>query len=446
MNVLKRKKIVTSGLGIGLVVLLALCLGLFIDWETPPFEIRKVYSLPLGENELATVRFVAATDLTGDGRKEVLMSYDVASFIKQQVGGVITHAIMYKEARVLILSSDPADSFQKLWEHDSGLTRQTAAVGDFNGDGKPDVVVGGFKVENVNESPPSMISMVEVLLQREDGSFGTVFTSNIPEFLGPGSIVADDFDGDGRADFVVGGLAMENESPYHAHLFRNENGENFTVAPIALREKITMMDMWKADINRDGSPDLITCVIDRYNKTYLMILLLNDGRGEFEFREFDIFADMGVIDTMVVGDFTGDGYPDVTYTAGGRAYLLRNDQGGFAEPEPTDIQGEGIFMGMMSADFNNDNTPDVLLLEEVVEFREDLKKFEVSTIGHLLLVEEKVGGELSFTRGRAHRFLEGRISSEHAVAAADINDDGWVDLILVCEGGGVYLSLNRPRE
>jgi hypothetical protein len=173
---------------------------------------------------------------------------------------------------------------------------------------------------------------------------------------------------------------------------------------------------------------------------------LNNGRDEFKFQELAVPADR-----IVVEDFTGDGYPDILYTRrgepGDEVYLLRNDQGEFAEPKSINIQHEGrIIRGIISADFNNDNTPDVLLLEEVVKFREDLEKFEASAIGHLLLVEEKVGGELSFTRGWTHRFLEGHISSEHAVAAADIDDDGWVDLILVREDGRVYLALNRPRE
>ena len=448
----RKEKIVILGMCIGFVVLLALYLGLFAGGpETtspdnqgrPPFETKMVYSLPLGENEIVSARKVIVSDLTGDGRKEILVSYDVASCVEQEVEGETTFMLLFKEARMSILSSDTADNFQKSWGYDSGLLRQTVAVGDFDGDGKPDIVVGGFMIENVGDSPQSVTSRVEVLLQREDGSFGKVFSSNIPQFFGPGFIAAGDFDEDGRTDFVVSGLAAENESPYHTYLFHNEGGENFTMSPIALRERVIVEDMWKADINNDGSSDLIIRALDRDNETYSMILLLNNGRGEFDFRELDISPNV-----VTIEDFTGNEYPDIIYTeeniqSGDEVYLLRNDQGKFAESKSINMENERRFVGIISADFNNDNTPDVLLLEIDVEFKIDLERFETSLIWHLLLIEENAG-EFSSTREWSYEFLEGEnISSRHAMAATDINNNGLIDLILVSEDGGIYLALNQ---
>ena len=444
MDMRKKKKIIILGLCIGFVALLAVYLGLFADRETLPFEISKVYSLPLGESEVASVRRVIVSDLTGDGRKEVLMSYDLASYVEQEVEGKITVMLSFKEARMLILSSDGVGNFQKSWEYSSGLTRQTAAIGDFDGDGKLDIVVGGFMIENVGDSPPSFTSRVEVLLQREDGSFDLVFSSGFPQFFGLGLIEAGDFDGDGRTDFVASGGAAENESPYHAWLFHNLGGGNFTMSPIALREGIVVEDMWKADINNDGSPDLVIHTLDFDDETYSLISLLNDGRGEFEFRELDVS-----VVSMVIGNFTGDGYPDIIYTKtdqlGDKVYFLRNDQGEFAEPSPIDIRGGGGWLdAMIAGDFNNDGALDLILLERSAEFREDLGRFETSLIGHLLLTGESTEGELSFTRECSQKFLEEKdLSLEHAAVAADMNDDGWIDLILVSGEGEVYLTLNK---
>ena len=439
----KKKKIIALGLCIGLITFLAVYLGLFADRETPPFETKMVYSLPLGQDEKIDVRYVTAVDLTGDGRKEVPMCYDVYSYEEQMIEGTITFTIRYKEASMLVFLSEGVDNFQKSWEHSSGLSRQTAATGDFDGGGKPDVVVGGFEVENADVFPPLGTSMVEVLLQEEDGVFYNVFSSDIPEFFGPGSIVTGNFDGDGRMDFVVGGLAVESESPYHAYLFHNEGGENFTMSPVALREGIIVEDMWKADIDGDGSLDLVIQAADIDSESHSIILLLNDGRGEFESRELDV-----PVNSMIIEDFTGDGYPDIIYIevtqTGNKVYFLRNKQGEFAEPKLIDIPSEGWIIGMISADFNNDNTPDVLLLEQYVEFREDLERYKTDIIGHLLATEETTEGELSFTREWTHTFLEGKgVSSEHAVVAVDMNEDGWVDLILVSGEGEVYLALNK---
>ena len=438
----KKKKIIILGLCIGFAALLAVCLGLFAHLKTPPFEISKVYSLSLGESEKAGVRYVAAVDLFGDGRKEVLMSYDVYSVEEQMVEGGLSITNHYEETKVVVFSSNTTGDSQKLWEYDSGLTRQTVATGDFDGDGKLDLVVGGYKIENEEEFPTSAISGVEVLLQ-EDGSFDKVFSSNIPKFL-PGSIVTADFDGDGRTDFVVSGLAMENESPYHAYLFHNEGEGDFTMSPIALMEGIVVEDMWQADINSDGSSDLIIHTFDFDDDTYSIILLLNDGRGEFEFRELDV-----PVVSMVIGDFTGDGYPDIMYTntiqSVDKVYFLRNEQGEFAEPSPIDIQGGGGWLDtMIAGDFNNAGALDVVLLERNAGFIGDSGEVETSLIGHLFLIEQTTEGELSFTSEWSQKLLEEKdLSPKYDAVAADINDDGWIDLIIVSGEGGLYLALNQ---
>lgn len=441
MDMRKKKKIIILGLCIGFVALLAVYLGLFAGRGTPLFEVSKVYSLSPGEGDKVDVRYVAAVDLFGDGRKEILMSYDVYSVEEQTIEGELYITYHYKDAKVVVLSSNTTSDFHKLWDYDSGLTRQTIAVGDFDGDGKLDLIVGGFKTEN-EEDPTSIYSRVEILLQ-EGGSFDKVFSSNIPKFL-PGSIVAGDFDGDGRTDFVVGGLAVESGSPYHTYLFHNEGGGDFTVSPIALRTGIGIEDMWKADINSDGSPDLIIRALDFGDDTYSLILLLNDGQGQFEFRELNVPAYL-----MVIEDFTGDGYLDIIYTKtdqlGDKMYFLRNDQGEFAEPSPIDIQGgEGWLDAIIAGDLNNDGALEAILLERSAGFVGDSAEVETSLMGHLFLVEQSTEGELSFTSERSQKLLQEKdLSPAYAAVPVDMNDDGWIDLIIVSANGEVYLALNQ---
>lgn len=438
----KKKKIIILGLCIGFVALLAVYLGLFADRETSPFEVSKVYSLSLGEGEKVDVRYITAVDLTGEGRMEVLMSYDVYSVEEQMIGGMLHLTAHYKEAKVVVFSNNTTGDFQKLWEYDSGLTRQTAAAGGFDGDGKLDVVVGGYEIENEEEFPASAVSEIEVLLQ-EGGSFDKVFSASISKFL-PGGIVTGDFDEDGRMDFVVSGLAVESESPYHAYLFHNEDGGNFTTSPIALRKGIAAENMWKADINGDGSLDLVIRTTYLDSGTHSLILLLNDGRGEFEFRELDVH-----VDSMVIEDFAMNGHLDIIYTKTDqledKVYFLRNEQGEFAESGPIDIQGGGGWLdAMIAGDFNNDGALDVILLERSAEFREDLERVETSLTGHLFLIKQSTEGELSFSREWSQKFLEEKgLSPEYAAVAADINDDGGIDLILVSGEGDVYLALNQ---
>jgi len=217
-------------------------------------------------------------------------------------------------------------------------------------------------------------------------------------------------------------------------------------SPIALRERMVAEDMWGADIHGDGSLDLVIHGTDLENETYPIILLLSDGQGGFEFQEPGVLAGLPFVDPLIIEDFTGNTYPDIIYTkfddTGSEVYLVRNVGGEFAEAEPIGIRSEGIFVGMISADFNNDNALDVLLLESRVEFKEE--KPETNVIGHLIVIEKGPEGELSFTRKWLYKFLEGEdISPKYAVTAADIDNDGWIDLILVSVAGEVHLALNK---
>lgn len=136
---------------------------------------------------------------------------------------------------------------------------QGLAVGDFNGDGKSDVLVTYW---------PG----AAVLLGKGDGNFeAAISTQTTNAHVPPGNItLPGDFDGDGNLDFA-----------YHAYsyvqiVFGNGNGTFQPASPYLSTDGYNG-DMTTADFNGDGRPDL--AVANKYNANSVNILLGSQFSG-----------------------------------------------------------------------------------------------------------------------------------------------------------------------
>jgi hypothetical protein len=152
------------------------------------------------------------------------------------------------------------------------------AVGDVNGDGRPDVATVGKNVANL-------------LLNNGDGTFAAKreFAVKTREsFYGP-DIAFGDLNRDGRADLVVPGATT-------SVLFGQADGTLSAATEYAESSYAVAV----GDLNRDGFPDIVTG-----NQG----ALLNRGDGTF-----DIVPKSGTQDRdfiFALGDLTGDGILDI---------------------------------------------------------------------------------------------------------------------------------------
>ena len=112
-------------------------------------------------------------------------------------------------------------------------------IGDFNGDGKPDLAV-----------PDSGNSTVGILLGNGDGTFGTA--SYLTALSGQKTIAMADFNGDGNQDLAVCDLTSGSIEKY----LGNGNG-TFQGAVSISTGSTSCSDMASADFNGDGNPDLV---------------------------------------------------------------------------------------------------------------------------------------------------------------------------------------------
>jgi len=167
---------------------------------------------------------------------------------------------------------------------DIGDNPSPIAVGDFNGDGVPDLAV----------------STGTVLLGNGDGTF----TATSKPFVGSGAIAVDDFNGDGILD-----LALQNGTV----LLGNGDG-TFTVKatlPVVGNDPLVT-----GDFNGDGIPDLATA---NFNSNTVTLLL---GIGDGTFTAGPTLNLPPEPNFLAVGDFNGDGVLDLAVVGPGDLTIL----------------------------------------------------------------------------------------------------------------------------
>jgi hypothetical protein len=244
----------------------------------------------------------------------------------------------------------PTPSFGPPNWFDEGAGDNLAAVGDFNGDGKPDLAIVGW-----NGGP-----VVSVLLGKGDGTFQAPI-----EFPGRCEPIVGDFNGDGKLDLAK----IDGAAGTVSVLLGNGDG-TFQAGP-SYPAGVAPISIAVGDFNRDGKLDLVVANKGTYANNFAdssVSVLLGNGDGTFQ----PAVAYGPVVNAyyVAVGDFNGDGNPDLAVaTAGvplgggadaGVSVLLGNGDGTFQSAVIYDA-GAGCFW-VAVADFNGDGKPDLVVI------------------------------------------------------------------------------------
>ncbi len=202
----------------------------------------------------------------------------------------------------------------------NGYSYGLPTFADFNGDGKPDLLVS---------VPPA----IEVLFGTGDGSFNLQSqTLSIPAFAGQPcaaarSAVSGDFDHDGNADFAV--LCLHSgddytDGPTALFVYYGNGDGSFSQAMAAAVLDRAYNNVIAAGLNGDKLSDFVLSTNELngapdYRGTAISIVHSLPGR-KFS-AETNLVAGAGFTSTAAA-DFTGDGQPDLLFTNGNLANSL----------------------------------------------------------------------------------------------------------------------------
>lgn len=234
---------------------------------------------------------VAIGDLNGDGKPDLATANNGE--------GVNT---------VSVLLNQRDGSFQPKVDYRTGPSPQSVAIGDVNGDGKPDLATANWTDE---------VNTVSVLWNRGDGSFEP--KRDYRTDGGPDSVAIGDLSGDGKPDLATANFGSS------VSVLLNQGDGSFG-ANVDYRTGRGAESIAIGDLNGDGKPDLATA-----NEAETVSVLLNRGNGRFKAKR-DYRAGEDEANSVVIGDVDGDRKPDLVTSSLGTVSVLLNTGGGGFRP------------------------------------------------------------------------------------------------------------------
>jgi hypothetical protein len=298
-------------------------------------------------------------------------------------------------------------------------TADYLAAADFNGDGALDVAVVNTKI--------NVFGKVSILLGNGDGTFQLPVSYDTGPV--PVAVATGDFNGDRHID-----MAVINTSTGDVSILLGKGDGTFKAAVNYLTET-SPQGITVADFNHDSKLDLAIaneCGNDPQCRAGSVSVLLGNGDGTFQADTG--FLTLGIFPVAVAaGDFNHDGNLDLAAanacgtdptctTTGSVSVLLGNGDGTFQTAMNFNAGPDTVRLAV--ADFNGDHRPDVA----AVNYQ---------------------SGDVSILLGNGDGTLRPAVSfpvgiNPRSVAAGDLNHDQRLDMVVANQlSNTISVFLNR---
>jgi hypothetical protein len=392
---------------------------------------------------------MARADVNGDGLEDIFIA-----------GTQGQPGQLYVQTKAGFILSE-----QTAFTNDTLSETACALFFDADGDGHPDLYCtsGGY-----NDFEPDDPRLQDRLFMNDGKGNFTLNAKGLPLMQGSKSVVvAGDYDGDGDPDLFVGGRVVPGSYPVtpQSYLLRNDGKGMFTdvtasVAPALQYAGMITCALW-FDADKDGRKDLIMA-----GEWMKPMIFKNDGH---QLRPADsasnIFdeAQSGWYNTLVLADLDGDGDSDLVAGNWGLNSQLKCKPNEPLELIYKDFDNNGSIDPFLCCYVQGHSYPYVSrdeLLDEIYPMRKKFtsyKSFADATLNDIFSVDElKSAQHLSATslatvwfENRNGHFYEHRLpvqaqfSPVYRIVVHDFNNDHFPDLLLL--GNNEYPRLKLGK-